>query len=301
MEKVRLSVKEAAEYLARIHYSGPREPTIDALSELQQCHILAVPFENLSVFGKEKIVLSKDWLFDKIVCRHRGGFCFELNTMFSFLLDYFGFSYEIHAASVYSRKTGLIGPPFDHQVLMVRIEDELWLTDVAFGDSFWKPLRLSGLAEDQEQESGTYRIRKDGDFYMYEEKAKIIVNEIGREEVAKEPFGVPGDPMWATRYRFDRIPRKIQHYHKMLDYHQTDASSPFTHDRVCTIAKPWGRLTVLGNKLVTTTYLGGNKIKKASMELTGGEEEVVKELEQKFGIRRESCLYPKDSIFYYVQ
>ena len=99
--------------------------TIEALSKLQQCHILSVPFENLRVFGKEKITLSKGWLFDKIVRRHRGGFCFELNTVFSFLLSYFGFNYRKHAASVFSRETGLLGPPFDHLVLMVNIDEEL--------------------------------------------------------------------------------------------------------------------------------------------------------------------------------
>ena len=152
---------EAEQYLARIYYTGPKEPTIEVLSELQRCHILSVPFENLSVFGKEKIILSKDWLFDKIVPRHRGGFCYELNTMFSFLLDYFGFNYKTHAAVGFSRLSGRISPPFDHRILMVNIEDELWLTDVAFGDAFRTPLRFTGLADDhQEQQSGTYEFDK---------------------------------------------------------------------------------------------------------------------------------------------
>ena len=109
---VDLTPNEAQEYLARIHYRGPKEPTIDTLSELQRCHILTVPFENLSGLGKEKISLSKDWLFDKIVCRHRGGFCSELNTMLSFLLNYFGFEYKTHAAMVYCKKRERIGPLF---------------------------------------------------------------------------------------------------------------------------------------------------------------------------------------------
>ena len=295
---VGFTLNEAQEYLARIHYRGPKGPTIDTLSELQRCHILTVPFENLSVFGKEKIILSKDWLFDKIVCRHRGGFCFELNAMFSFLLDYFGFDYKTHAAMVYSRETGRMGTPFDHRVLMVNIDGESWLTDVGFGDSFWMPLRFTGLAEQQERQSGTYRIRKDGDFYIYEEKLKVIVGDFGREEIAKEQFTSPGDSLWAPRYRFDLIPRQTEDFHKMLVYHQTDAESPFTHDRICTVAKLWGRVTLSGSKLVTTTYLGDNKIKKESKEILGGEEEVVEELEQKFGIRRDTCFYPEGSMFY---
>ena len=296
-----LSPNEAEEYLARIHYTGPKEPTVEALSELHRCHLLSVPFENLSVFGKEKISLTKDWLFDKIVRRRRGGFCYELNTMFSFLLDYFGFNYKTHAASVFSRMTGLIAPPVDHRVMVVNIENVLWLTDVGFGDTYWTPLRFTGVVDQQEQQTGTYRIRQDGDNYFYEEKIPIVVDEFGQEKMAKEQFAIPGDPQWATRYKFDLIPRNTEDFHQRFVYHQTDDRSPFTHDRICTVAKPWGRVTLSGSKLVATTFLGDNKVKKETRELVGGEEEVVNELEQKFGIRRDACLYPEGSMFYGVE
>ena len=230
----KLSKQEAGEYLTRINYSGSKEPAVEVLTELHRCHILAVPFENLSVYGKEKIELSKEWLFEKIVRRHRGGFCFELNTMFSFLLDYFGFEYTTHAASVLSSERGFQGPPFDHLVLMVKVGGELLLTNVGFGDSFWLPLRFTGLQEHQEQQSGTYRIRKSGDDHIYEEKIKIIVDKTGKEEIAKEQFTSPEDPRWVSRYIFDLIPRKTEDFFEMLEYHQTNVDSPLTRDRICT-------------------------------------------------------------------
>ena len=140
---------------------------------------------------ERRIELSKEWLFEKIVRRHRGGFCLELNTMFSFLLDYLGFEYTTHAASVLSRKTGVQGPPLDHRVLRVKIRGELLLTDVGFGDSFWLPLRFTGLQEHQEQQSGTYRIRKSGDDHICEEKIKIIVDETGQEKWRRSDLQVP--------------------------------------------------------------------------------------------------------------
>ena len=295
MERDGYTPAEVEEYLARIHYKGSIEPTIDALSELHRCHILSVPFENLSVFGKEKIVLSKDWLFDKIVRRHRGGFCYELNTIFSLLLNSFGFKHEKHAGVVFSRKTGLLGPPCDHMIVTVEIGDCTWLIDVAFGDFYTTPLRLSGSADPQEQQSGIYRIRRDGDDYFAEEKIKIIVDNSGREELAKEKFTT--DAEWAPRYRFDFIPKTTEDFQEMLIYHQTNPKSPFTHDRICTMAKPWGRVTLAGSKVVTSTYLGGNKVRKETKELQGGEEEIVKELEQNFGIRRQACFYPEGSMF----
>lgn len=292
-----LTPAEVQEYLARIHYSGPIEPTIDALSELHRCHMLSVPFENLSVFGKEEIFLSKDWLFDKIIRRHRGGFCFELNTLFSFLLNSFGFKHEKHAGMVFNRKTGRPGPPFDHMVLTVDIRDCTWLSDVAFGDFYMTPLRFSGSADPQKQQSGVYRIRRDGDDYFVEEKIKIIVDNSGREEAAKETSTAAE---WAPRYQFDLIPRTTEAFNGMLLYHQTNPEATFTHGRICTMARPWGRVTLAGSKLVTSTYLGDNKVRKETKELQGGEEEIVKELEQKFGIRRETCFYPEESMFYGV-
>ena len=254
--------------------------------------MLSVPFENLSVFGKEKIVLSKDWLFDKIVRRHRGGFCCELNTIYSLLLEYFGFSQKLYAGAVFSRYSERKGMPFDHMILMINIEDSLWLTDVAFADSYFTPLRFT-VSDPQEQQSGIYRIRKDGEEYLYEEKVKVIVDKFGREEQSDTALDE-----WAPRCKFNLIARTIDDFNEMLQYHQTNPESPFTHDRICTMATPSGRITLAGSKVITSTYLGNNKFRKETKELLGGEEEIVKELEHNFGIRREACLYPEGSMFY---
>ena len=45
-------------YLDRINYDGPLEPTAEALRRLQVAHLLAVPFENLSIHARELIVLD---------------------------------------------------------------------------------------------------------------------------------------------------------------------------------------------------------------------------------------------------
>ena len=297
MDHEQLTENEVDEYLARIHYTGPREPTLEVLTKLQRCHMLSVPYENLSVFGKEKIVLSKDWLLEKIVRRHRGGFCCELNTLYSLLLDCFGFKRKLCAAAVFTRNPERKGIPFDHMIFMINFEDDLWLTDVAFGDSSLTPLRLSDSPDPQERESGIYRIRKDGEEYWYEEKVKVIIDEFGHE---KQRASIDDEWEATPRCKFDLIPRTREDFNDMLLHHQTNPESPFTHDRICTIAKPWGRVTLVGSKVVTSTYLGDNKVRKETKELQGGEEEIVKELEDKFGIRREACLYPEGSMFYGV-
>ncbi len=73
-------------YLQRINYRGGSDPSLETLSALHRAHMLGVPFENLDISLERAIVLNEDLLFDKIINRHRGGFCFELNALFSALL-----------------------------------------------------------------------------------------------------------------------------------------------------------------------------------------------------------------------
>ena len=79
-------------YLARIGYTGSRELSRENLNELVYCHQCSVPFENLSCcdYG-EPVVMDIPSLYDKVVTRHRGGYCFELNGIFAALLRAFGF------------------------------------------------------------------------------------------------------------------------------------------------------------------------------------------------------------------
>ena len=65
---------DTASYLQRINYSGPLTPSAETLRRLHVAHLLAVPFENLSIHWGEPIVLSDEFLFEKIVKRRRGGF-----------------------------------------------------------------------------------------------------------------------------------------------------------------------------------------------------------------------------------
>lgn len=41
----------------------------------------SVPFENLDIMNKIEIQLDKDYLWEKVVCRRRGGICYELNGL----------------------------------------------------------------------------------------------------------------------------------------------------------------------------------------------------------------------------
>ena len=146
-------------YLERINYHGSLAPGAGTLRELQVAHLLAVPFENLSIHARQPIVLEDEGLFTKIVENRRGGFCYEANGLFAALLRALGFDVAMLSAEV-ANPEGEFGPKFDHMALMVSL-DQRWLVDVGFGDSFREPLLLDERGE-QVQGKRAYRVLSDG-------------------------------------------------------------------------------------------------------------------------------------------
>src|SRR5512142_614057 len=109
-------------YLARIYYHGSVDPTLETLCALHRAHMQAVPFENLDIPLKRPIVLDEELLFDKIVNRRRGGFCYELNGLFSALLRKMGFNVRRLSART-ANAGGGFGMEFGHMTLLVQDEE----------------------------------------------------------------------------------------------------------------------------------------------------------------------------------
>jgi len=133
-------------YLARIGAVAT-----DPVPTLQHAHLRSVPFENLSIHLDDPLSLDPAALEDKIVARRRGGFCYELNGLFSLLLAELGHTVELLSARVHGDAG--FGPPLDH--LALRVGD--LLVDVGFGAHSVFPLRLDTQAE-QPDPGGTFRI-----------------------------------------------------------------------------------------------------------------------------------------------
>ena len=216
-------------YLKRVSYDGPVAPTPETLRALQLAHLLAVPFENLSIHSHEPIVLNEDALFTKIVNDHRGGFCYECNGLFAGLLRALEFDVKMLAAGV-GRADGTFGPRFDHMTLMVTL-DERWLVDVGFGDSFLEPLLLDSRSE-QVQGTRAFRIEDDNDHLI----------------LSRRNDGADRQP----QYRFDLEPHEFPDYEEMCRFHQTSPDSHFTKGVICSRATGDGRITLSDMRLITT-------------------------------------------------
>lgn len=218
-----LSREQCLAYLRRIGID--EEPTHhrDGLARIHQAHLLTVPFENLDIHLGRPLSLDVDDLFEKIVVRGHGGFCYELNGLFAELLEALGFVVTRMAARVEARDSGELGPPRDHLCLHVMLR-EPFLCDVGFGRGFRKPLLLTNM-DWQSDGRNEYRVQ-------------------------------PGNPEWTVYsrerrlYCFDSRALALKDFEEMCRYHQTSPDSPFPKNRVWTKATPEGRITLRGDVYV---------------------------------------------------
>lgn len=160
-------------YLHRIKYTGKPQVCFETLNNLHILHVLNIPFENLDVIMGRPILLDRESLFKKIVYDNRGGYCFEMNGLFAFVLQELGFK-VINLLARVSTDHENYGPK-THQVLLVSINKQKWLVDVGFGNGgLISPLSLeAGIVHQQFFE--TFRLISDQMFRF------VLQRKIGNE------------------------------------------------------------------------------------------------------------------------
>ena len=230
-------------YLHRIDINRAETPSFDFFAKLMIQHLISVPFENLDIRHGIRISLDENHLFNKIVRQGSGGFCYELNGLFAFLLKALGFSVTLASARVFRSDKQEYGPEFDHLILLVDINGR-YLVDVGFGEMFREPLSLNnGRSKDV---SGEYRLIRSKETQNIHIAQKHEQNE------------------WKPQYRFTETPRKLSEFHDMCVYHQTSPESHFTQKTICTIATKDGRKTLTESDLIITTGMEKKKIQVSS-------------------------------------
>jgi len=161
------------------------------------------------------------------VGRKRGGFCYELNTAFAWLLRNLGFKVTLLSGRV-GRPNGGYGPEFDHMTLLVHLEKD-YIVDVGFSNFSSTPMLLSG--EEKSDMLGTSKILKNGNddfaFVRFE-------NDTSKSE-----------------YLFTLKPRQLQEFAEMCRFHESSPESPFITKPLATVYTSNGRITISGNSLIT--------------------------------------------------
>lgn len=214
---------DVRDYLARIRYDGPLEPTAETLAGLHGAHMRAVPFENLDLHIGRRNVIDAERNYAKIVADRRGGWCFELNGTFARLLERLGFAVTRYSAAVVLSEPGT--PDFAHLTLRVDLERP-YLADVGFGDSFEAPLLLDEPGPQARERGRVYRLEpRDG---------RTLLTQDGR-----------------SQYHFADAAREMHEFEGMCRALQTPPGH-FTDAPICSLATADGRVSLAGMRLITT-------------------------------------------------
>jgi len=146
-------------YLARLGIGAvPVSP--EGLAALQKAQLQAIPFEDFDSYLGVLPDLGPEALFEKLVTRRRGGYCFELNALFGAALTALGFEPRRIMARVRRDNSGGVR---SHLALRVETGGRSFLADTGFGGPCaLLPLDLGERGE-QALPNGTYHLREEAE------------------------------------------------------------------------------------------------------------------------------------------
>jgi N-hydroxyarylamine O-acetyltransferase len=213
------------QYLERIGLA--QRPTVDlsGLSTTMAAHLSSVPFENIDVYRQTGVRTDLAWSVPKIVLGKRGGWCFENNGAFGWLLGQLGFRTTYLGAFV------LLPPPdttnMSHLCLRVDIERP-YLVDVGFGDAFNIPMPLEHGAS-VDDGNARHHLAWDGRYWT-------LFKGVDESE---------------PQYRFAPQPRELDDFTVQSDRLQTPGTSNFTAHPFATRLIDGGpdRVTLLADRI----------------------------------------------------
>jgi N-hydroxyarylamine O-acetyltransferase len=228
-------------YLARIGYSGPVDRDFRTLREVHRRHLLAIAYENLDVQLQRPLTIEVEPIYEKIVLRRRGGWCFEMNGLLAWALSTIGFSLTQIAAGVMREERGedAFG---NHLALIVHLERD-YLADVGFGDGLLEPVPL---AEDvYVQGPLEFRLQR---------------LTSGEWRFLNHPEG------GARSFDFALTPADRALLARKCAWLQSAAESPFVLNAVCQIHTPEGLAMLRGRSLKMVTHAGVTKRTVADLD-----------------------------------
>ena len=201
-------------------------PTPELLAKIQYAFCTTVPYENIDILRGIPLSLDEDRLYDKIVTRHRGGYCFEINGFLGMLLRSLGYDVTDYMARYLRGETEI--PMRRHRVLGVTACDGTrWICDAGIGQSAFRyplPFRAGAVSE---QCGETYKVETD-DFFGW------VISDWHKGQ-------------WRRFYGFTEEPQLNIDYIMPSFWCEKHPDSPFTSSYMLSIKTATGRKTLDGN------------------------------------------------------
>ncbi len=185
-----------AAYCARLGLGSLPHADAEGLSRLQAAQRQAITFENVDVLLGRGIRIDSDSVFEKLVTRRRGGYCFEQNRLYADMLGEIGFRLRPLMARVRLAVPEGVVPPRTHILLLVELDGGPWIADAGFGGSYVPAMPMRDGAEAQTEDGARHRLRHiglhDGEWVL--ERAGPRAGTDGRAEDNED---------WQAQYTFD--------------------------------------------------------------------------------------------------
>ncbi len=241
-------------YFDRIGYKEGGSDT-ERLFRVHRRHIMSIPFENIDVYNGKTVSVESEAVFEKLVVKKRGGYCFEMNCLLADALSAMGFEVYGVLARV-SMGPGGFGPHL-HRMNIAVAGGKRYICDVGFGgDCFVEPLLFeTGL--EQRVHGCTYRIVKGG--------------------AVQYSVQILKDGQYADMLGFDDIPALNGDFGVSNFYTNCNPDSGFRHFVMINLFTENGRISMLNEQL--TVRSGGETIRKYLTR-----DELPGTLEKYFGI-----------------
>lgn len=149
------------DYCRRIRFTGELKPDFATVKALMQQHLRTIPFENLNVLAGKVISLKPEDMVDKLIHQQRGGYCYEMNGLFTMALTALGIDYEWVAARPLFYP---VRRPRTHAALIVEFDGVEWLLDLGFGSyGIREPMRLDLLNQPVKQSYDQFMLSQEED------------------------------------------------------------------------------------------------------------------------------------------
>jgi N-hydroxyarylamine O-acetyltransferase len=216
-------------YLQRIGFQGQPTATMECIADMVQHQLRTVPFENLDVQAGKVVSLVPEHIVDKIVHQQRGGYCYEINGLFSMVLTALGISYRWVAARPMFYPTRR---PKTHMAIVMELDGRQWLIDLGFGSyGITAPMALDTLNVSVQQGYDRFQLGRtdNGDYLL---QAWV-------------------DGVWANQYSFDLIAQEWIDFEPVNYLNSTHPEAVFVKSLLVINHNASGRSILFGNALKT--------------------------------------------------
>lgn len=258
-------------YLATLTPESQPTVSLSTVSHLQLAHVCTFAFQSLSTLLQQNIQLDADSLYQKIVLKREGGFCFELNGLFLLLLQHLGFEARAITGRIIQDNQPDISHTRTHMAILLHLEEQDYLVDVGFGGLVpTAPLLLSETSA-QATPHGQYRLQQqDGNYIL-------------STQVAEE---------WRMLYAFDL--QKVWHVDLEMGswFVSTHPDSPFLTRLMAARTEPAG----IRHTLLNTRYSIHTQGQNSEQHELHNADEVLQLLQQVFKIQLPNSAQVHDSV-----